>query len=230
LDARIITCGLVALNCLSAAAQPVFRLGPDVTPPFVIAKAPPSYSAEARMARLEGSVLLSVVIGADGRPRDIRVAHPLGLGLDESAVENLRAWRFKPGGKAGSAVNVLVNEEVFFRPKRELWDWHLVRAIFRPPADAMRPVLTTAEFPPTAETEENASVTLAFDVSRDGLPEKLSVLKSSNTKWEDQVLKAMRGWRFHPGMKDGKVLQVPAWFEFVRGSHSPIPPAAIPPR
>jgi TonB family protein len=230
LDTGIIACGLAALTCLTAAAQPVFRLGSDITPPFVITKAPPNYSPEARMAKLEGSVLLSVVIGADGQPTDIQVVRPLGLGLDESAMENVRAWQFKPGSRSGSPVAVRVNEEVFFRPKRTLWDWHLGRAVFHTPSDAMRPVLTQAKFPPTVGTEENASVTLAFDVGRDGLPSKLSVLKSSDAKWEDQVLRALRGWRFRAGMKDGKPVQVPAWFEFVRGSHSPIPPAAIPPR
>ena len=87
-------------------------------------KPKPEYTAEARLAKLEGSVLLSLVVGADGQPRDIQVARPLGLGLDESAVENVRAWQFKPGTEDGTPVHVQVNEEVFFRPQRTLWDWH----------------------------------------------------------------------------------------------------------
>jgi TonB family protein len=223
---------IALLTCLTAAAQaPALHLGPGIIPPFVVAKAMPVYSEEARLAKLEGSVLVSLVVGADGQPRDIQVARPLGLGLDESAVENVRAWQFKPGTKAGTAVPVQVNEEVFFRPQRTLWDWHVVRAVFQPPALATRPVLIKVKFPATVDVEENASVTIAFDVPPNGAPANLRVVKSSDARWESELLAAVReGWRFRAGVIDGKPATVPAWFEFVRGSHSPIPPAPIPPR
>jgi TonB family protein len=232
LDAADIARGFLFLLGLGAAAQPpVFRPGPDVTAPFVVAKAKPGYSEEARIAKLEGSVLLSVVVGADGQLRDIQVARALGLGLDEKAIENVRAWQFNPGTRAGNPVAVEVNLEVFFRPERTLWDWHLVRAVFRPPAEvATRPALIRATFPPTVDVEENASVTIAFDISAKGVPVNVRAVKSSNAKWESELLTAVsRGWRFQPGMINGTPVTVPAWFEFVRGSHSPIPPVPIPP-
>ena len=218
------------MTCLTAGAQPpVFRPGPEVVAPFVVAKAKPAYTEEARLAKLEGSVLLSLVIGADGQPRDIQVARPLGLGLDERAVENVRAWQFKPGTRNGNPVDVMVNEEVFFRPQRTLWDWHLVRAVFQQPTAATRPVLMKVKFPATVELEQNASVTIAFDIGSNGIPLNARVAKSSDPRWENELLAALRdGWRFQPGTIDGQPATVPAWFEFVRGSHSPIPPAAIP--
>jgi TonB family protein len=159
----------------------------------------------------------------------MHVDRPLGLGLDESAVENVRHWQFKPGTKAGVAVAVRVNEEVFFHTQRNLWDWHAVRAVFVLPDGAARPVLIKTKFPATVDEEENASVTLSFDVGRNGVPANASVVKSSNPKWERDLLAAVReGWRFRPGTLDGTPATVPAWFEFVRGSHSPIPPAIIP--
>jgi TonB family protein len=222
----------VAAAVQPAAAQsaPVFHVGPDVTAPFVVAKAKPAYTEEARLAKLEGSVLLSLVVGADGQPRDIQVVRSLGLGLDESAVENARAWQFKPGAGSGIPVAVMVNEEVFFRPERTLWDWHVARVVFQPPALATRPVLIKVKFPATVDLEQNAAVTIAFDIGTKGIPGNLRVVKSSDARWESELLAAVRdGWRFRPGMVDGKPASVQAWFEFVRGSHSPIPPAAIPP-
>jgi TonB family protein len=231
LDAGNIARWLALLICLPAAAQsPVFHLGPDIAAPFLAAKAKPEYTDEARLAKLEGSVLLSLVVDADGQPRDIQVVRPLGLGLDESAVENARAWLFKPGTKKGTPVAVLVNEEVFFRPQRTLWDWHVVRAVFQPPALATRPVLIQVKFPEKVDVEENASVTIAFDVGPNGVPAALRVVKSSQARWESELLAVVReGWRFRAGTLDGKPVTVSAWFEFVRGSHSPIPPAQIPP-
>jgi outer membrane biosynthesis protein TonB len=87
------------------------------------------------------------------------------------------------------------------------------------------------KFPATVDLEQNASVTIAFDVGPNGIPVGIRVVKSSNARWETELLAAMRqGWRFRPGTIEGKPTAVPAWFEFVRGSHSPIPTAVIPAR
>jgi len=143
--------GFAAAAQEAPAPEPqVFRLGPGIAAPFVVAKAKPEYSEEARLAKLEGGVLLSVVVDAHGQPRDIHVDRPLGLGLDESAVENVRHWQFKPGTKAGTEVAVKVNEEVFFRAGRTLWDWHAVRAVFQPPDGTARPIVIKTKFPATA--------------------------------------------------------------------------------
>ncbi len=213
-----------------ASKLQVFRLGPGIAAPFVVAKAKPEYTAEALLAKLEGGVLVSVVVDAAGQPRDFHVDRPLGLGLDESAMENVRHWQFKPGMKDGTPVAVQVNEEVFFHTQRTLWDWHTVRAMFLPPGGAARPTVIKTKFPATVDEEENASVTISFDVDKKGVPVNASVVKSSDAKWEKELLAALAdGWRFRPGVRDGKPVVVRAWFEFVRGSHSPIPPAPIPP-
>ena len=222
--------GLVLAACGAVFGQTrVLRLGSDVLPPSVIAKPKPEYSPEARLAKLEGSVLLSVTVDAGGQARDVYVERPLGLGLDERAAENVRHWRFRPATEAGRPVAVEVDQEVFFHPHRNLWDWHAVRAIFQPPRGAMRPVLIRAQFPATVDEEGNAAVTIAFDVDTNGRAANVRVVKSSKAKWENDVVATVRdGWRFRPGTIDGKRVAVPAWFEFVRGSHSPIPPAPIP--
>ena len=174
--------------------------------------------------------MLSLVVDPNGQPRDIQVVRPLGLGLDEKAVENARHWQFKPGMMKGNPVAVIVNEEVFFRPQRTLWDWHVVRAAFRSSAPETRPALVKVKFPATVDLEENAAVTLTFDVGPNGVPLNVVVVKSSDAKWENELVTALRdGWRFRPGVINGKPATVPAWFEFVRGSHSPIPAVPIPP-
>ena len=60
---------------------------------------------------------LTVTIDADGKPKDIRIVSPLGLGLDEKAIEAVAAWRFEPATltKDGTPVAVKANIEVNFR-------------------------------------------------------------------------------------------------------------------
>ena len=60
-------------------------------------------------------MILSAIIGSDGRPRDLRVARSLGMGLDEKAMEAVNKWRFAPAMKDGYPVAVQVNIEVIFR-------------------------------------------------------------------------------------------------------------------
>jgi TonB family protein len=93
----------------------VYRAGGDVKPPSLVSKVEPSYSDEARNAKISGSVLLSVVVDPTGVPRDIRVTRPLGLGLDEKAIEAVSKWRFAPGMKDGKPVSVRATIDVSFR-------------------------------------------------------------------------------------------------------------------
>ena len=60
-------------------------------------------------------MILSIVVDPSGQARDIKVVRPLGLGLDEKAIEAVRKWRFKPGLKDGAAVPVVATVEVNFR-------------------------------------------------------------------------------------------------------------------
>jgi protein TonB len=92
----------------------VFRVGGGVSAPKQIYAPDPDYSEEARKAKYQGVCVLYVVIGPDGKPRDIRVARTLGLGLDEKAIEAVRTWRFEPATKDGKPVAVAVNIEVTF--------------------------------------------------------------------------------------------------------------------
>src|ERR1700733_10846120 len=56
----------------------------------------PEYTAEARLAELEGTVVLSGEIDETGLARNLVVTTPLGLGLDEKALEAAKQWQFKP--------------------------------------------------------------------------------------------------------------------------------------
>ena len=93
----------------------VYRVGGGVTQPSVVFKVDPEYSEEARKAKYSGTVTLQLVVDVDGRAKNIRVMHGVGLGLDEKAIEAVQKWKFLPGRKDGQAVAVYATVEVNFR-------------------------------------------------------------------------------------------------------------------
>jgi protein TonB len=93
----------------------VYRVGGGVSQPTVIFKVDPEYSEEARKAKYSGTVMLAVIVNAEGHAVDIHVVKSLGMGLDEKAIEAVDHWKFKPGMKGGQAVNVRATIEVNFR-------------------------------------------------------------------------------------------------------------------
>jgi TonB family protein len=91
------------------------NVGRGVSPPRVISRVDPQYSEEARTARIQGSIDLSLIVDEKGNPQNVTVEVPLGAGLDEMAVEAVRNWRFQPGEKDGVPVRVKAAIQVNMR-------------------------------------------------------------------------------------------------------------------
>jgi TonB family protein len=91
----------------------------DFRSPAVIYRAPdPPYTESARKAGLQGTVRISLVVGPDGTPQNLRVMSPLGLGLDESAIEAVSRWRFSPSLVNGQPTAMGTVVEVNFHLPR----------------------------------------------------------------------------------------------------------------
>jgi TonB family protein len=93
-----------------------FRLSraTNVRPPTVISRVEPKYTDEAREAHLSGTVVLEAIVRTDGSVDVVRVVRSLGMGLDESAIDALKQWKFRPGMKNDKPVDVALNIEVNF--------------------------------------------------------------------------------------------------------------------
>ena len=97
------------------SATGAFPIGGGVSAPTLVDKTEPQYTADAKSARVEGSVLLGIIVDENGIPRNIHVLRSLGFGLDEKAMEAVGQWRFRPGVKDGQPVATKANVEVNFR-------------------------------------------------------------------------------------------------------------------
>jgi TonB family protein len=191
------------------------------------------YSEEARLAGLEGSVLVSGSVGDDGSLHDLRVNQPLGLGLDERAVAAAEGWRFNPGSKQ------LATLEVEFALPSKHSHWHLVGAEFKTPEGASRPTFAAADYPVgsgigfdaydeariLSVIGRGASATVSFDIDENGNPGHFEVVNDSFDVWGPEAIRVIEGWHFHPGMKGGNPISVPCTLSLVWGPEDFASPA-----
>jgi periplasmic protein TonB len=93
----------------------IYHPGGGVSNPTLIYAPDPEFSDEARRAKYQGVCVLELVVDAQGNPQRVHVIRPLGMGLDEKALEAARQYKFKPAVFQGHPVAVLIEIEVNFR-------------------------------------------------------------------------------------------------------------------
>lgn len=93
----------------------VYRAGGNVTAPRVITQVKPKYTEDALVHRIQGTVVLEMVVTKDGMPASINLIRSLDPGLDITAIDAAKQWRFEPGRLAGTPVDVLVTVMLDFR-------------------------------------------------------------------------------------------------------------------
>jgi TonB family protein len=94
----------------------LYRVGGGVSAPVVIFEPEAEFSDEARRAKYQGVVVVSIIVDAQGNPQNPRVVRALGMGLDEKAIEAVRKYKIKPAMKDGKTpVPVMMSVEINFR-------------------------------------------------------------------------------------------------------------------
>jgi TonB family protein len=95
--------------------KPAESAAPKATPPRAISPMPePQYTDEARQAHVQGTVILDVIILADGTGKVTKVVQSLGYGLDEKAIEAFEKSSFTPGTIDGKPVAVQLHVDIGF--------------------------------------------------------------------------------------------------------------------
>jgi protein TonB len=84
--------------------------------PTPIARVAPRYPGRARLAGIEGAVLVELTVAPDGSVADARVveAHPPGV-FEVAVLKALRQWRFAPRGDGGTRTAHRARQTVQFR-------------------------------------------------------------------------------------------------------------------
>jgi TonB family protein len=210
-------CGLILCAALLQA-----QTTPDTQQPGVIVRSEPEYSTEATRAFVQSTVVLSIIVGEDGKAHDIKVAQPSGFGLDEKAIEAMQTWVFSPGTKDGHPVPMPANVEMNFhlqvRNDTEDHSYQFARLNFTLPTGATRPELVTGKLPGNPNSAGDQALRLHLQVGIDGVPGNITVLGSTDKAWEQKALRVVRAWRFRPASVDGLAIPVDGVFELAHSS------------
>lgn len=91
------------------------EVAPKTVPAQILSKPTPSYTDEARQLKVEGEVLLEVVLEASGRVKVLRVVRGLGHGLDESAVRAAQQISFRPALRDGQPADSTAVLHIIFQ-------------------------------------------------------------------------------------------------------------------
>ena len=92
------------------------QVGGRVSAPVPLFEPEAEFSDEARRAKYQGVCIVALIVDTQGNPQNVHVIRPLGMGLDEKAIEAVRKYKFKPAMRDGrTPVPVMVNVEVNFR-------------------------------------------------------------------------------------------------------------------
>ncbi len=101
--------------CVAAVSKPGSIANLYTKPPRALYTPEPKYSKSAAALRIEGIVVLSVIIGVDGHPYDVKVVKSLEPSLDANAIETVKMCKFEPAVKDGKPIAVPMNIQMSYK-------------------------------------------------------------------------------------------------------------------
>jgi TonB family protein len=193
----------------------------------------PGYTEQARLAGVEGTVIVYAEITKDGRPENLRILRSLGFGLDAEAIRAVQQWWFEPDPENESPGRVAMYVPVRFRLDRQMYGARLTGAavendIFQiaeggitVPRIISRVEPSYTEEARTAKVE--GTVVLLAEISRAGSVESVVALHKLGKGMDESAVRAIKQWKFSPALKDGRPVAVMITIEmnFSLGSTRP---------
>jgi TonB family protein len=96
-------------------AGSIYHIGAGVSAPVVISQANPDFPPGHTEKDFSGTCLVSLVVNSDGLPENVNIVKSLAPDFDQSAVQAVRQYKFKPAIYKGKPVPVALKIEVNFK-------------------------------------------------------------------------------------------------------------------
>ncbi|MEO6996245.1 MAG: TonB family protein [Lacunisphaera sp.] len=207
---KIIPQSLVLLTLMlsvlaTLGAEPPAPLQADFGDAILRQWVQPEYPEAARLAKLEGKVVVEFVVEADGKVTRTSVKNSTDQKFDASALAAVQNWTFDAATAEGKSVASGMEVPIVFK----LAQLHQKNAPATPPLDQMPvafPIVPAKlkSTPTPGYPEELADrrlpgqVVLEFTIETDGRPQSPKVLWSPHAAFVGEALKALAKYQFQP--------------------------------
>ena len=203
----------VSLGISQDAPQASNQIPPHSVPALLLRKVAPVYPPLARAARIQGTVVLSVLINKEGEIGDTKLVsgHPM---LAPAAIEAVKQWRYEPCTSADKAVAVETIVRVNFTladapvmPSLASTVPHLVRVS----AGVTEGLLETKVDPvypdDTKQKHIEGTVMLNVDIDREGYVGRVELV-SGLPMLAPAAMDAVLQWKYRPFVLSGEAIPV----------------------
>jgi TonB family protein len=195
------------------APRPLIQIPPSLVPALLLRKVAPVYPPLARAARIQGTVVLSIVINKEGEIVDTRLVsgHPM---LAPAAIEAVKQWKYTPRSSADKAVEV----ETIVRLDFRLADGPVTRSLPSRVSQRLRVSAGVAQgliaskvepvYPDDAKAKNiEGTVMLNVDIDQEGNVERVELV-SGHPMLAPAAMDAVLQWKYRPFVLRGEAVPV----------------------
>lgn len=200
---RIVVGGAGGISIEELERGAVKAIG-ETKPPQLINKVDPIYPELARIARVEGVVILNVRTDEDGRVDQVKVANSRDPLLERAAIEAVKQWRYEPYYSKGIRYPILFTVTVRFQLS------HGEGSTGREKGDnspLLRPELIYQVEPVYPERARRAGIEgiVMMRVRTDikGNVISVEVVRSDSTFLNQAAIDAVEQWKYKPMYRNG---------------------------
>lgn len=182
----------------NAAGQQPYQVGNGVSKPSLMFRTTCDVPKLAEKVRAQGDVTLSFVVKVNGSVSNVQIVRTVGYGIDEAVAHCIGKWRFRPGAKEGTPVEVAITFEYAFRlaPNDRLWGAGPIRFALNPGVKS--PELKTGALPTSAQEPGDEAILFRFTVDPSGKVTDVQPVQAADSPSLALLTKSLSSWSFSP--------------------------------
>jgi len=164
--------------------------------------------------KYQGTEIVSLIVDENGMPREVHIAQPLGVSLDQRVIDAVKAFRFAPAINLGQPVAVSMDVEIRVRVYADAAIGELpnTRPVMHLGGGVSAPVLRYAPNPQFSDDARAAKIQgvaiVGLIVDENGKARNVHIVRPLGHGLDEKAMEVVEQYRFTPAMYKGKPVPV----------------------